>query len=82
MYKHTKPGGYVELAELSNDITSDDNTIPPDSGIRRYFDAWQASAPKAGLRVLYNDSYKLMTKELADAGFVDIKVGPRGGGGV
>ncbi|RPA90331.1 S-adenosyl-L-methionine-dependent methyltransferase [Choiromyces venosus 120613-1] len=71
MYRHTAPGGFVEIVELQPGIYSDDNTIPPNSGIRVFFEHWYKATAQVGIRTP-NDVD--LHKYLQDAGFQDIQV--------
>lgn len=65
-----RPGGYLEHSEYSAQFTTDDNTIPENSGIA----AWNKVGPechevmKTELQVL-----ETMGQEMQEAGFVDIE---------
>ena len=74
IFEHMRPGGYVELVETHGDVTSDDDSIPADSGIRKLFNIWRPMAQRAGLRVL--ESGQELVQSLQEAGFVDVKVWP------
>jgi hypothetical protein len=71
MYRHTAPGGYIELVEIQSDVWSDDDTIPPGSAILRYIEHLNRASSMLGLRTP-NDME--MHKLVQDAGFDDIEV--------
>lgn len=73
LFKHTSPGGWVELGEHSFDgYRSDDNSIPADSNIQKYVVEWRRSMKASGF------PYSDFTAEdfkgfLEGAGFVDVE---------
>jgi hypothetical protein len=71
MYKHTRPGGYCELADLAFTVHTDDNTMPDDSPVKIYFELLEKAMNEAG-RPGYTGAQ--LEKFLRDAGFVDIVV--------
>jgi ubiquinone/menaquinone biosynthesis C-methylase UbiE len=72
MYKHTKPGGYIELAELATEVHSDDNSMKPDSAFVTWINTFNEACRRANLRVVLSDGHKVMVKECEEAGFVDV----------
>ncbi|TGZ80745.1 S-adenosyl-L-methionine-dependent methyltransferase [Ascodesmis nigricans] len=72
MYKHCKPGGYVEVSEhCYNDLDCDDGSMPDDSPFLLYIRTMGQSLEKMGMNPnLDLSGYKRL---LADAGFVDIE---------
>lgn len=73
MYKHTKPGGQVEISEHALNAIADDDSIPEVSPITRYLEALQDGLEKVGLPVK-NFSGEWFKGLLEEAGFVDVKI--------
>ncbi|TGZ82104.1 S-adenosyl-L-methionine-dependent methyltransferase [Ascodesmis nigricans] len=73
IYKHSAPGGRIEIVEHCNDrYFCDDNTMPDDSPIPAYFRAVQPCYEKLGINSrLHGADYKKMVEE---AGFVDVNL--------
>ena len=64
----------MEAQEIDARITSDDNSLPPNSAIVEWCDLLQEGIVKAGLSLQVTGSeYKQM---MEDAGFVDVQVIP------
>ncbi|CCX09223.1 Similar to Demethylmenaquinone methyltransferase; acc. no. Q9RRT0 [Pyronema omphalodes CBS 100304] len=68
-YQVTKPGGYVELAELSLQLNSDDNTNGP--ALLKWMNLVQEACDKIGRPGVTED---ILRSRLEDAGFVDVVV--------
>jgi len=74
MYKHTAPGGWVELVEGDFRIHSDDGTVTPECGEAQFLNPLAESGEALGLRMLnVGEDY---VKYMEDAGFVDIQMKP------
>lgn len=73
MFKHTRPGGLVEISEHQFNAVADDDSIPPNSPISRYLDALQDGLEKVGLPVK-NFTPEFFVDLLKEAGFVDVQV--------
>ncbi|KAI5787939.1 S-adenosyl-L-methionine-dependent methyltransferase [Pyronema domesticum] len=71
IYRCTKPGGYVELAELGADLFSDDNTLQDDNGFKIYLQYLNKALVMMKRPQMNADSLRA---RLEDAGFVDINV--------
>jgi len=71
MFKHTKPGGYVELCELEGELRCDDGTVPENSCIRQYMKIWQDAAKEMGIPQPSGEDLK---NYLEKAGFVDVQL--------
>ncbi|KAI5840911.1 S-adenosyl-L-methionine-dependent methyltransferase [Tricharina praecox] len=72
MYKHTAPGGYVEIVELFGDNFCDDGTLKPNGGLRTYYKHWIPAMEKSlNFKQPTDADYAQFLK---DAGFVDVKV--------
>lgn len=67
----TKPGGYVELAELGCKIFSDDNTLTEESGFRKYLAYLDDAMRRVGRP---NATAEILTDRLRSAGFEDVQV--------
>lgn len=67
---HTKPGGYVELAEHDYTLYSDDGTYRPGLALYRYMSLISEAALTAG----FSDIAPRMGRLLQGAGFVDVKI--------
>lgn len=70
MYKHTRPGGYIDVAELEADIQSDDNSIPAGSSLATIMRLYGEALETCGLPQHVGRSMKKMVQE---AGFVDVQ---------
>lgn len=68
-YRHLRPGGWLEIQEDHGWITSDDNTLRPDSALVK----WQAALMKAtdqhGKNMLVAPKHKQLLK---DTGFTEV----------
>lgn len=71
-YRHLKPGGWVELQELSVNVQSDDGSLAEDSYFRRWYKNEEAAWNKMGLSVTLNGEE--MKGWLEKAGFVNVEV--------
>lgn len=70
MFRCTKPGGYIELAELGCELYSDDGTLAPDNAFKRSYDLVNAEAlPRIGR---HGARLERMAAFLKMAGCVDI----------
>ncbi|KAF8544212.1 S-adenosyl-L-methionine-dependent methyltransferase, partial [Trichophaea hybrida] len=69
IYRCTKPGGYVEVAELGADLFSDDNTLAP--ALMRHCELLNMALAKVGRSQASAASLK---DKLEKAGFVDVNV--------
>lgn len=69
IFKHTKPGGYCELADLTFTVHSDDNTMADDNPVKKYFLLLEKAMKMAG-RPGYTAAQ--LEKFMRNAGFVDI----------
>jgi len=67
---HTKPGGYIELAEATMELNCDDGTYTG-SALETYGNEFQRSMKIAGFVLPTGDMLKAFVK---DAGFVDVEV--------
>lgn len=76
LYDHTRPGGYVEIVEPGGRITTDDDSMPADSGIYKFFNVWMNIAAATGIRVITSSDH--LVPDLQEAGFEDIQVGGAG----
>jgi len=75
MFKHTKPGGYVELVEYGLDkLYSDDNTYNEDIALYKYFQNFGKALTAAGMNAIGLED---LLQHLKTAGFVDIQVTTR-----
>lgn len=71
MYTHSKPGGYVEIVEIYTDIFCDDDSLPADGALRRYYSKFSELAEVAfGRKPALSDEY---VRDLEKAGFTDVK---------
>lgn len=70
IYRHLKPGGYVEIIEHLMDVYSDDGCYPQDCALREYMSKLNLSLERMGV-----PNIAPLVKDLAiRAGFVDVKV--------
>lgn len=67
----TKPGGFVELAEVGCNIFSDDNTMADDNGIKVYTALLTVAMTKIGRPPMSSVDMK---RHLEVAGFVDVVI--------
>lgn len=70
MFRHTQPGGWVEMQEFEGAITSDDDSIERAHAIRE----WQALIDEASLK--FGKQINVLSShkdKLTAAGFVNIK---------
>jgi len=72
MYRCTKPGGYIELAELGGELFSDDNTLTADNALKRCYDLVSVEALPRIHR--YPPKPERMVGFLEKAGCEDIQV--------
>ncbi|KAF8543265.1 S-adenosyl-L-methionine-dependent methyltransferase [Trichophaea hybrida] len=70
VYRCTKPGGFVEFAELGSVVHSDDNTLGPNNGVQILCSKICEAMSKAGRRSHMLSSS--MREDLQNAGFIDI----------
>ncbi|KAF8053742.1 S-adenosyl-L-methionine-dependent methyltransferase [Lyophyllum atratum] len=70
MHKHTKPGGYIELAECSTSLYCDDDSFTG-SALQLYADKFNKAAKMAGLIFPTGETLKTLVE---DAGFVDVNL--------
>ncbi|KAF8244986.1 S-adenosyl-L-methionine-dependent methyltransferase [Wilcoxina mikolae CBS 423.85] len=68
IYRATKPGGWVELAECSMELFSDDNTLPPN--FKRFTELINEALTKLGRP---QEDGAGLRERLKDAGFVDLR---------
>ncbi|KAF8246582.1 S-adenosyl-L-methionine-dependent methyltransferase [Wilcoxina mikolae CBS 423.85] len=71
-YRCIKPGGYIELQEISGELHCDDGTMKPDNPIKIYLDTLAEAMIKSGRPAAANGA--AMKEDLEDAGFVDVQV--------
>ncbi|KAF8248364.1 S-adenosyl-L-methionine-dependent methyltransferase [Wilcoxina mikolae CBS 423.85] len=69
VFRCTKPGGYVELAELGSTVYCDDDSMADDNAIKIYFETITYAMTKIG-RPPANGEF--LVRNLENAGFVDI----------
>ena len=63
------PGGYIEMLDASQDINSDDNSIPPDCSLLRWNNLLVEASEKMGSSLGMASTHK---QRLIDAGFVNV----------
>jgi len=71
MYRCTRRGGYVELAETEVSVFCDDGTMAETNALKRALDLLTSAKVKAGAPPATAEA---LTARLADVGFVDISV--------
>jgi hypothetical protein len=71
MFKHIKPGGYVEIVENEPHVRCDDGTLSDNSCIQQQMQLWRNAAAEMGLAQPTGDDLK---EYLESAGFIDIQV--------
>jgi len=67
--RHLNPGGYIELFDVLNPLTTDDDTLPKDSSIFTWNSLLLEASQKLGRPL---DSLTKYRDQLAEAGFVGI----------
>lgn len=70
-YKHTAPGGIVELQEPKGGYYSEDNSVPPDSAMMKWMDLFVSGANINKRPVGVVTEFKTMMEE---AGFINVHV--------
>lgn len=70
-YDNLESGGWIELADILLEFSSDDNSVPADSPAKKWGELMLEAADKFGAPL---DSCKRYRQQLEDAGFVDIVV--------
>ncbi|EPS44118.1 hypothetical protein H072_1866 [Dactylellina haptotyla CBS 200.50] len=68
-YKALKPGGYLEILEPDSHLHSDDNTLPEDSPLMQWNNAFIDAAEKGVGSIVEAPKYK---DYIVDAGYVEI----------
>jgi hypothetical protein len=68
-FDNLESGGWLEVADILLEFTTDDNTIPEDSPAKKWGDLMLEAADKFGAPL---DSCKRYKQQLEEAGFVDI----------
>ncbi|PUU75092.1 S-adenosyl-L-methionine-dependent methyltransferase [Tuber borchii] len=68
-YDFSKPGGYFELQEINCDLYTDDNTLPPDSAIKKWSLLLAEAARKNGRPNDIGGEFQSMVQE---AGFINV----------
>ncbi|KAL7276601.1 hypothetical protein RUND412_000405 [Rhizina undulata] len=69
-FKALKPGGWIEVHDISNWFTSDDNSIPPTSSFIKYLELYCEANQLCGRQT--TDIPPMVPKYLRDAGCVDV----------
>ncbi|KAL7270977.1 hypothetical protein RUND412_006297 [Rhizina undulata] len=69
MYKHLKPGGYIEIIEHGLHVVSPDGTFPPSCALYQWFEKLRAALAKLGMP----DMGHIVKEYLLEAGFIDIQ---------
>lgn len=69
MFRHLKPGGWVEVIEMDIIPSSDDGSLPPDNYITKYFQHLTEAAAQMNRRL---DIAIHLQQLVADAGFVRV----------
>ncbi|KAF2672839.1 S-adenosyl-L-methionine-dependent methyltransferase [Microthyrium microscopicum] len=70
-FKALRPGGYIELQDLTFPVRCDDASAPPDSPLMVWGENMIKGAAKVGVNLSASNQFPKM---LAEAGFVDIHV--------
>ena len=65
-----RPGGWMELVDLTNPPVSDDNSMPKDSQLRKFFDILTGGCAKVGRDLHMPRKWRPLLQE---AGFVNIQ---------
>ncbi|KAI5843100.1 S-adenosyl-L-methionine-dependent methyltransferase [Morchella snyderi] len=71
MYKHTRPGGWIDVAELEGGIQTDDDSIPEKSFLATIMRLYGEALETSGLPQHVGRAMKKMVEE---AGFVDVQL--------
>jgi hypothetical protein len=74
-YRCLQPGGYIELAEISAKIESDDGSITEDNPINVWSDKLGEAMEKIGRPFCATEEY--LVDNVKKAGFVNVTVGSR-----
>jgi hypothetical protein len=69
-FRSLKPGGFIELIDLSLNIKSDDGTVTEDGPLQQWYRVFLEAGEKMGKTFEIFDHAK---DYITDAGFVDIK---------
>ncbi|TGZ79511.1 S-adenosyl-L-methionine-dependent methyltransferase [Ascodesmis nigricans] len=73
-FRHTAPGGYIEIVEYALDrLWSDDDTLK-DSALEKFMAKFSEGLSKSGINVHVDGEY--IKKGLEEAGFTDVQVHP------
>ncbi|KFY50467.1 hypothetical protein V495_00267 [Pseudogymnoascus sp. VKM F-4514 (FW-929)] len=70
--KFLKPGGWVEAQEFSSSIGCEDDSLPPDSMIRRWHEEANRTFTAAGCDLRFEG--ETLKRQMVDAGFVNCVV--------
>lgn len=70
-YRTVKPGGYVELGELSGSLHADDDSMPDTHPTKIAFDLFETAMEQSGRPKV---AWEVMEANMKEAGFVDIMV--------
>ncbi|KAK9852255.1 hypothetical protein MYU51_008659 [Penicillium brevicompactum] len=68
-YESLRPGGWIELLELTLDLQSEDNNWPQDCQLKEWYPLMRSAAEKSGRPL---DLYDRCMDLVRDTGFVDI----------
>lgn len=72
-YRCCKPGGWLEHADVTAMVSSDDGTVRPDSAMAQWGKLFDMAGKKIGRSMTTADN-SIMEAAMRDAGFVNIKV--------
>ncbi|KAI5810265.1 S-adenosyl-L-methionine-dependent methyltransferase [Peziza echinospora] len=71
IYKHLKPGGWVEFSEHENGLRSDDNSYTPQTNLYQYWDLFHQAMNETGKDPKISENIKTMIE--ADGRFEQVK---------
>ncbi|KAG8530556.1 uncharacterized protein KY384_005059 [Bacidia gigantensis] len=71
-FKHNKPGGWVELQEMTVMVGTDDNSIPENAYIKRWCDNQEEAVSKIGMSLLMGS--EKLREAVEKAGYTNITV--------
>jgi len=63
------PGGYIEAVDYNYPFRVDDNSVPPNSALKKWADLMLKGCAKAGRPIDVAQTFK---QRLEDAGFTDV----------
>jgi hypothetical protein len=68
-YRHLNPGGWIEIQELDARANCDDESLPPDSSLGKFFDTAEAAVRSFGMNFRAGER---LGEPLQKAGFINV----------